>query len=75
MEAYILITTDAGKVMDVLDSVRKVENVKNAYAVIGPYDIIAFVAAADSENLTSLIVSNIQKITGISRTLTCIVAG
>jgi len=41
MEAYILITTDAGKVMDVLDSVRKVENVKNAYAVIGPYDIIA----------------------------------
>lgn len=72
MQAYILITTEAGKVMDVLAAIKAVEGVKSAHATIGPYDIIAFVEFADPAGLTSLIVDKIQKIGGISRTLTCI---
>ena len=75
MQAYILITTDAGKVMDVLASIRAIEGVKSAHSTIGPYDIIAFVEFADPASLTSLIVDKIQKIAGISRTLTCIASG
>ncbi|MGM0366808.1 MAG: Lrp/AsnC ligand binding domain-containing protein [Actinomycetota bacterium] len=74
MQAYILITTDAGKVMDVLAEVKAIENVKTSHSTIGPYDIIALVEFADPDSLTSLIVGNIQKIPGISRTLTCIAA-
>jgi DNA-binding Lrp family transcriptional regulator len=58
--------------MDVLTAIRAIEGVKTAHATIGPYDIIAFVEFADPASLTSLIVNKIQKIEGISRTLTCI---
>ncbi len=72
MQAYILITVDAGKVMDVLATMKSIENVKSAHTTIGPYDIIAFVEFTDPADLTNLIVNKIQKIDGISRTLTCI---
>ena len=72
MQAYVLITTDAGKVMDVLVSIREIEGVKSAHATIGPYDIIAFVEFSEPANLTSLVVDKIQKLDGVSRTLTCI---
>ena len=52
-----------------------VEGVKSAHATVGPYDIIVFVEFADPADLTSLIVDKIQKIEGISRTLTCIESG
>jgi len=75
MQAYILITTDAGKVMSALAEIRTIEGVKNAHATIGPYDIIAFVEFEDPSDLTSLIVDKIQKVGGVSRTLTCIASG
>lgn len=72
MHAYILITTDAGKVMDVLAAIKKIKGVKSAHAIIGPYDIIAFVEFGSPDDLTSLIIDKIQKVEGLSRTLTCI---
>ena len=72
MQAYVLITTDAGKVMGVLASIRAINGVKSAHSTIGPYDIIAFIEFADPASLISLIVDKIQKVPGISRTLTCI---
>ena len=72
MQAYVLITTDAGKVMGVLAEIRVIEGVKSAHATIGPYDIIAFVEFENPSDLTSLIVDKIQKVGGVSRTLTCI---
>ena len=72
MNAYILITTDAGKVMNAMAAVRAIEGVKSAHSTIGPYDIIAFVEFGDPSDLTSLIVDKIQGAAGVSRTLTCI---
>ena len=72
MQAYILITTDAGKVMGVLAEIRTIEGVKSAHATIGPYDIIAFVEFENPSDLANLIVDKIQKVGGVSRTLTCI---
>ena len=74
MQAYVLITTDAGKVMDVLAAIKTIEGVKSAHATIGPYDIIAFIEFSDPETLKSLIIDKIQKVPGISRTLTCLAA-
>ncbi len=74
MQAYILITTDAGMVMNALAEIKAIEGVKNAHATIGPYDIIALVEFKDPGSLTSLIVDKIQKTGGVSRTLTCLAA-
>ena len=43
MQAYILITTDVGKVMDVLAAIRAIDGVKSAHATIGPFGIDSFV--------------------------------
>ena len=72
MKAYVLITTDAGKVLDALVEIKKVEGVKSAHATIGLYDIISFVEFDDPDDLTDLIVDKIQNAEGVSRTLTCI---
>ena len=72
MNAYVLITTDAGKVMDALAGIKAISGVKSAHSTIGPYDIIAFIEFSDPAELTSMIVNNIQKVDGVSRTLTCI---
>jgi DNA-binding Lrp family transcriptional regulator len=72
MQAYVLITTDAGKVLSALAEIKKIEGVKSAHATIGPYDIISFIEFEDPDDLTNLIVDKIQKAGGVSRTLTCI---
>lgn len=74
MGAYILITTDMGKVIDVLAALQSMPEVKSAHATIGPYDIIAFIEFSDPEAIKSIIIDKIQKVPGISRTLTCIAA-
>jgi DNA-binding Lrp family transcriptional regulator len=75
MQAYVLITIAAGKVMSALAEIKTIEGVKSAHATIGPYDIIAFVEFGNPDDLTSLIVDKIQKVGGVSRTLTSIASG
>jgi DNA-binding Lrp family transcriptional regulator len=72
MQAYVLITTDAGKVLSVLAEIKNVDGVKSAHATIGPYDIISFVEFESPDELVNMIVDKIQKTGGVSRTLTCI---
>ncbi len=74
MGAYILIRTEMGKVMDVLASLKAIPEIKSAHATIGPYDIIAFIEFSDPEAMKSLLIDKIQKVPGISRTLTCLAA-
>lgn len=47
------------------------EGVSSAVAVSGPYDVIALVEAASIDTLGKMIVSRIQGVKGITRTLTC----
>ena len=72
MQAYVLITTDAGKVLSALAEIKKLDGIKSAHATIGPYDIISFVEFENPDELVNLIVDKVQKIGGVSRTLTCI---
>ena len=71
--AYVLITTVNKEAQHVLDNLRLPQIVREAYAVTGPYDIIATVAAEDMAALGALITQQIQGIEGIERTLSCIV--
>lgn len=71
--AFILITTEKGKAWSVAAEVAKVEGVKLAHPVAGPYDVIAYVESERSiiEALKGII-ENIHAIEGVERTLTCI---
>ena len=71
VSAYILIQTEVGKAASVAEQVREVTGVIAADDVTGPYDVIARAEADDVNLLGQLVVSKVQMIDGITRTLTC----
>ena len=71
VRAYILIQTEVGKAASVATEVRSVEGVIGADDVTGPYDVIVRAEAADLDELGRTVVSRVQMIDGITRTLTC----
>ena len=71
VSAYVLIQTDVGKAADVTRQVRAIEGIVSAEDVTGPYDVIAMANSASVDDLGRLVVSHIQRIEGITRTVTC----
>jgi DNA-binding Lrp family transcriptional regulator len=71
VSAYVLIQTDVGKAADVTRQVREIDGVVTAEDVTGPYDVIACVEAGSVDQLGRLVVSHLQRIEGITRTVTC----
>ena len=69
--AYILIQTEVGKAAQVATQVGEIEGVVSAEDVTGPYDVIARAVAASVDELGQMVVSRVQMIEGITRTLTC----
>ena len=71
VRAYILIQTDAGRAADVAGSIRGLAGVISTEAVIGLYDVVVLVEATDVDALGQLVVTSVQPVEGIVRTLTC----
>jgi DNA-binding Lrp family transcriptional regulator len=60
-----------GKAAGVATQMRKIDGVVVADDVTGPYDVIARVEADSIDELGRLVVSHVQSIEGLTRTLTC----
>ena len=71
VHAYILIQTEVGKAAAVANSVRGTQGVLEAEDVTGPYDVIVRAEARNVDELGKLVVSKVQNLDGITRTLTC----
>jgi DNA-binding Lrp family transcriptional regulator len=71
--AYIFIETIQGKSKTVALEVSKIAGIKTAHTVTGPYDVITYVEAESIKILGDSIVSQIQGIPGVLRTLTNVV--
>jgi DNA-binding Lrp family transcriptional regulator len=70
LEAFVLVQTDVGTGAKVAREIDSVPGVKRSHSVTGPYDVIARTSSEDLEALGAL-VDEIQKIPGVTRTLTC----
>ena len=75
VEAYIFIECTSGKTKNALMEVIDIQGIKTAHAVTGQYDIIAFVEANDLHDLGEIIVTRIQGVQGVLRTITSMVVG
>ncbi len=73
VSAYILIQTEVGRASRVSEQVAGIAGVTTCDNVTGPYDVIAKAEAPSIDQLGQLIVSKVQQIDGITRTLTCTV--
>ena len=74
LTAYILIETVVGTGSKVADSLRGVREVLEVDRVTGPYDVIARVETEDIVALSVLLHDKVQRMTGVTKTLTCVVA-
>ncbi|MGK5532690.1 Lrp/AsnC family transcriptional regulator [Streptomyces sp. URMC 129] len=71
VQAYILIQTEVGKASTVADVISKIPGVLQAEDVTGPYDVIVRAEADTVDELGRLVVAEVQRVGGITRTLTC----
>jgi DNA-binding Lrp family transcriptional regulator len=71
VNAYVLIQTEVGKAANVAQQVGSIPGVVSAEDVTGPYDVIVRAEAGSVDELGRMVVSQIQLIEGITRTVTC----
>ncbi len=71
VSAYILIQAEVGVALDVATSAKNLNGVVFVDAITGPYDVLVKVEAQTMDELGKSVVSDVQKIPGITRTLTC----
>jgi DNA-binding Lrp family transcriptional regulator len=71
VQAYILIQTEVGKAREVAGAISGVPGVVRVDAVTGPYDVVVLTESNTVDELGKMIVSAVQLVPGITRTLTC----
>lgn len=71
VQAYILVQTEVGTSVNVVNTIKSMPGVVSAEDVTGPYDVIVRAEAATMDDLGRDVLSSIQQVSGITRTLTC----
>jgi DNA-binding Lrp family transcriptional regulator len=67
----VLIQTQPGIARLVADEIAAVPGISSAVVVTGPYDVIAGIEADNIDALGRVVLSRIQAVQGVTRTLTC----
>jgi DNA-binding Lrp family transcriptional regulator len=73
ISAFIFIETTQGKARGITREILQIPGVQSAHSVTGPYDVVTFVEADSISVLGDFIVTKIQAIPGVLRTLTNVV--
>ena len=74
-KAFILIETAVGKAREVAGTLNAVAEMESVDVVMGPYDVIAVVAATDINTMGAMVTEKIHTISGVVRTVTCVAVG
>ena len=72
VKAFVLIEATVGKTGEVVTALDKVEGVKSAEAVTGPYEVIAVIEMPNVKAVGDLVTKHIHSVSGIARTVTCL---
>jgi len=73
VEAYVFIECEHAKAREVMKTILKIGGVKEVRIVTGPYDLIALVAASNFKVLGDVVLSKIQAVESVKRTLTNVI--
>ena len=74
--AYVLIKARVGETSNVLEKLRLNEHIRTAELIIGPYDIVALVEAADLNAIGTVVMRFVHEVAGVENTITCpVIAG
>jgi DNA-binding Lrp family transcriptional regulator len=70
MKAYVVITTKAGKALEIAHSMGALPGVKMADACWGSHDVYSVVEVQNWSDLNNLILEKVQLLPGVERTET-----
>ena len=73
--AFVLINVESGKVGEVIEELKRINEVTEVYSIAGEYDIIIKISFSDVKKLGEIIPGKIQKISGIEKTNTLLTFG
>jgi len=71
-KAFVLINVESGSEEEVLDQIKKIEGVEEAYYSYGVYDIITKIKADSMEKLREAVTRKVRTISRVRSTLTLI---
>lgn len=72
VRAYVLITANAGRALQVVDGLRGSPGVVQVDAITGEFDVVAQVQADDVAGIGRLVVEKVQSAEGVFKTITCL---
>ena len=67
---FVLLNCDLGAEEYILDELKQVEHIKNAYVTFGAYDFIAEIHANDQEEFEKTVSMKIRRLSRIVSTMT-----
>ena len=67
---YVLLNCDLGAEEYVVEELRQIPEIKNAYLTFGAYDVIAEIHANSQEDFEKTVSSKIRKLTRVVSTMT-----
>jgi DNA-binding Lrp family transcriptional regulator len=68
--AFVLIDAEAGKVREIIEGLKRIEGVVEAYGVTGPHDIVVKIQLERFEDIAETVTQRIHRLEGIKNTLT-----
>ena len=71
----MLVQTEVGRAEVIAKQLAALPGVLSSEYVTGPYDVVVRIGADSLRDLQSNVVPSVQQVTGITRTLTCPIAG
>ncbi len=71
--AFVLLNVELGAESEILENLRKIDAVEEAYRVYGVYDTIAKVSAETMEKLKEIVTYKVRHLTKVRQTTTMIV--
>ena len=71
----MLIQTEVGRAEVIAKQLASLPGVLSSEYVTGPYDVVVRIGADSLGDLESNVVPSVQQVSGITRTLTCRIAG
>lgn len=73
-KAFVFINVNAGSEAEVVNKLRELPEVKEAYFVYGVYDVVAKIETESVEDLKEVLTGKIRKLDNIRSTLTTIIS-
>jgi DNA-binding Lrp family transcriptional regulator len=73
VSAVILVNTDFGEENKVLENIKSIRDVEEAYSLWGVYDLMVKVKSSSLDDLKETVTSGLRQVEGVSSVLTLMI--